>query len=178
MTGYRFSDWGSRLSTKGTRNNDFWGGLFLGACIGLIWTPCAGPILATVIVQIILQKSDIQSGIILFTFALGVGAPMLLIATGGQKMIQSLGFFRQHSLAVRRTLGVIILLTVVFGIQQGLILPSVNPEGASSVSAKLVDALPAPYQSPEIKGIDAWINSGPLTIKSLKGKVVLTLASG
>lgn len=40
-------------------------------------------------------------------------------------------------------------------------------------SAKLQDALKNPYPAPEISGIKSWLNSKPLTISSLKGKVVL-----
>lgn len=37
----------------------------------------------------------------------------------------------------------------------------------------LQDALPNPYPAPEFAGVEAWLNSPPLTMQSLKGKVVL-----
>ena len=37
----------------------------------------------------------------------------------------------------------------------------------------LINSLPAPYRAPEISGIEAWINSPPLQLAQLKGKVVL-----
>lgn len=45
---------------------------------------------------------------------------------------------------------------------------------ASAAHAQsLQDALPTPYPAPEITGIDSWLNSQPLTISGLGGKVVL-----
>jgi thiol-disulfide isomerase/thioredoxin len=37
----------------------------------------------------------------------------------------------------------------------------------------LQNALPAPYAAPEFSGIEQWLNSKPLSMQSLKGKVVL-----
>ena len=171
----RFADMGSRLSFTGTSDNGFLGGLMLGFCIGLVWTPCAGPILASVIVQIILEKSNFESIMVIVSFALGAGIPMLYIARWGQKMIKTLHFFRQHSLAVRRTMGVMILLTVVVSMQQGVLFSGGrgNAGDGASASGKILNPVAAPYTAPEIKGIEAWINTRPLTIQNLRGKVVL-----
>jgi len=43
----------------------------------------------------------------------------------------------------------------------------------ATVTLIMVSIACTSFQAPEIKGIDAWINSGPLTIKELRGKVVL-----
>jgi thiol-disulfide isomerase/thioredoxin len=44
---------------------------------------------------------------------------------------------------------------------------------AKSTQAELQNALSTPYAAPAIDGIDSWINSQPLTLMQLKGKVVL-----
>jgi cytochrome c biogenesis protein CcdA len=60
------------------------GGLVLGAALGLIWTPCAGPVLGSIL-TLIATSQDVASGsALLVTYALGAAIPMLAIAYGGQ----------------------------------------------------------------------------------------------
>lgn len=116
-------EWFNRLTTKLSsvssyanryKGNDFCSGLFLGALISLIWTPCAGPILATVIVQIAFQKENIISFLTLLSFALGAAIPMFIIVFYIVHIKEGVAFFKKHALSVRKTLGVIIILNVVY----------------------------------------------------------------
>ncbi len=62
----------------------------------------------------------------------------------------------------------ILLLTTFFSI--------INISNAQSISnspVQLQYALPQSYPAPEFQGINNWLNSPPLTLQSLKGKVVL-----
>ena len=169
----RFANAGSTLSA--TKKDGFFSGIVIGMLIGLIWTPCAGPILAAVLVQIIRQESDIQALFLVGSFALGAGVPMLIISLTGRKIMSKLGFFTAHAEAARKTFGVVILLAVGFiasgADAQSLFTKSTNTP--STVTSGLQDALPNPYPAPEFAGIQAWLNSNPLTMASLKGKVVL-----
>src|SRR5690349_8815448 len=71
--------------------------------------PCAGPIMAAAIVQIIQAKSSLEAALTVAMFALGAGIPMLFIALLGRTIIGHLNFLKSHSYAVRRILGVIII---------------------------------------------------------------------
>lgn len=62
----------------------FWNGLFLGGIIAIIWTPCAGPILAAIIVQTALQETTLISFFTLMAFALGAAIPMFIISLYGK----------------------------------------------------------------------------------------------
>ena len=169
----RFANAGNSLTTNA--KDGFFSGILIGMLIGLIWTPCAGPILAAVLVQIIRQESDTQALFLVGAFALGAGIPMLIISLTGRKIMNKLGFFTNHGEAVRKTFGVIILLAVAF-IASGVDAQSffTKKETATIATASgLHDALPNPYAAPEFAGIETWLNSNPLTMKELKGKVVL-----
>jgi len=169
----RFAGAGGALSANAKEG--FGSGVLIGMLIGLVWTPCAGPILAAVLVQVIRQESDLSAFFLVASFALGAGLPMLIIALTGRKLMAKLGFFTTHAEAVRKAFGVLILLAVGFiasgGDAQALFAKKDAP--TAQAAGGLQDALAEPYAAPEFAGVEAWLNSKPLTMAELKGKVVL-----
>lgn len=169
----RFAQFGNPSSTG--EKNGFFSGIIIGATIGLVWTPCAGPILAAVLVQIIRQESDIHALVLIGVFALGAGLPMLAIAFMGRQFIAKVGYLTTHAEMVRKAFGTVIVLAVVF-IASGIDVQSLFTKKAiepSQHAAGLENALPTPYATPEFTGIQTWLNSGPLTMSALRGHVVL-----
>ncbi|MFZ2524913.1 MAG: cytochrome c biogenesis protein DipZ [Candidatus Ferrigenium altingense] len=159
-----------------TKGEGLLGGIAIGALIGLVWTPCAGPILAAVLVQVIRQQSDLAGNLVILSFGIGAGVSMLVIALAGRKIMGRLGFFARHAEAVRKAFGVLILLSVAYIASgadiEALFMPKETAE-APRGELVLQDGLGRPYAAPEFAGIEAWQNSAPLTIKELQGKVVL-----
>ena len=106
-----FSTKANSLSTKAGTGN--LGGFILGIMLGLIWTPCAGPVLGSILTLIATQGSIAQSGILLVAYAIGAGIPMLLIAYGGQLITTKIRAIAPYTTRIQQVFGVIIILLAV-----------------------------------------------------------------
>ena len=168
---------------------DFISGLLLGIALGLLWTPCAGPILATI--TTIAATSGITATSILMAvfYSLGAAVPMALLSFGSTKIVHSLSSFSAHAHTIRKILGIITItsaLAIMFHadvmIQEKIaqFFPNITLE-QNSILQKELDMLHKKNSSepttgtvaPEITGIAEWLNSQPLTLAQLRGKVVL-----
>lgn len=89
------------------------GGLALGAALGLIWTPCAGPVLGSILTLIATSKDTAASSALLVIYALGAAIPMLAIAYGGQAVttrVRSVARFAPH---LRQAFGAVVIAVAV-----------------------------------------------------------------
>jgi cytochrome c biogenesis protein CcdA/thiol-disulfide isomerase/thioredoxin len=91
------------------------GGLGLGATLGLVWAPCAGPILASVIVLAATQGVTPLMAAISLAYAVGAGVPLLAVAAGGRAVVarvrRGLG---GTGVRLQQGLGALLLLTCLF----------------------------------------------------------------
>ena len=87
------------------------GGFVLGLSLGLVFVPCAGPVLA-VIAEVGAQHHIGWSAVLLTgAFALGVSIPLLLFALAGRYVATRMRSVRTHAATVRRVIGVVLLAT-------------------------------------------------------------------
>lgn len=190
-----FSTQAQQMSQKAGNKN--FGGFVLGMILGLIWTPCAGPILGSILTLIATQSNFGQAIPLLIAYAAGAGVPMLAISYGGQAITTRVRSIAKYTNTIQKLFGGIILLLAVAmyfqydlklqaklldyysfpSLEQKLIqpksgvLPVVNQtSNAENTTANLPDY----GQAPDFKNITAWINTDKnLTMADLRGKVVL-----
>lgn len=194
---------GSRLSeAAGADSRPRPGASFLiGVATGLLWAPCAGPILGLVLTGAALQGASIGTTLLLLAYAAGAATSLALALLVGGKVF---GFMKRSLGAgewLRRGLGALMLAGVAAialgldtgilarlstastgGLEQSLVEKlSAKPEqksgammaGGAMMAANHSDALPVEGQLPPLDGAVQWLNSEPLTAAALKGKVVL-----
>jgi cytochrome c biogenesis protein CcdA/thiol-disulfide isomerase/thioredoxin len=104
----------SRLARFGprTRGTGFRSGLGIGAALGFVCAPCAGPILAAVTSVSASSGASVQVVAVALAYAVGLSAVLLLYALGGRAVLDRVRrSFRGH--VVERTLGVVLLATGV-----------------------------------------------------------------
>jgi cytochrome c-type biogenesis protein len=99
--------------TASSAKQDNLGGFILGMTLGLVWTPCAGPVLGSVLTLIASQKNLITGAILLVAYALGTGIPMLIIAYGGQYITGKIRIFAKYTRILQQAFGVVIILLAV-----------------------------------------------------------------
>jgi cytochrome c biogenesis protein CcdA/thiol-disulfide isomerase/thioredoxin len=184
----------SRFRPKGAEG----GGFLFGTSLGLVFVPCAGPVLATVTVVAANNNVGLRAILLTLAYALGAAVPMVAIAFGGREAAVRL---RRHAQLVRRVSGAVIAAVavgLVFHVDDHLAtltpgyttflqnkiednstakreLAKVRGGGTALAARphKTVGGLPDYGQAPPLHADGAWINSPPVTLAQLRGKVVL-----
>ncbi len=101
----------SKVSLKaGLGNKGSWSAFFLGLTLGIVWTPCAGPVLASILTLIALEQNLLAASILLFAYSLGASVPMLIIAFGGQYISEKVSVISKYSDIIQKIFGIIIIL--------------------------------------------------------------------
>jgi cytochrome c biogenesis protein CcdA/thiol-disulfide isomerase/thioredoxin len=89
----RVEAWASGLvgGPRGLRGEGFWGGLVLGASLGFVYAPCAGPILAGVITVSAMQQFTADKLLVALAYGTGSAAVLYAILLGGRRVTDRLG---------------------------------------------------------------------------------------
>jgi cytochrome c biogenesis protein CcdA/thiol-disulfide isomerase/thioredoxin len=171
----RLADLAQRLGNRAGAGHA--GGLLLGASLGLLWTPCAGPVLASVLALIATDQQPQHAASMLVAYAVGAGLPMLAIAYGGQTVTARARGLSRHAGTLRQVFGGWVIVTAAAMYFQVDALAVAWLSRTFSFAAQTLPGAPEPVQraepAPEFTGIDRWFNSSPLTMAQLRGKVVL-----
>jgi cytochrome c biogenesis protein CcdA len=85
----------------------------LGSLLGIVWAPCAGPILGSIILLASSTGSVVKSALLLLSYSIGAGIPMLLIAYGGKRAVAGRRFIQEQSGKLKMTFGIVLLVTAL-----------------------------------------------------------------
>jgi cytochrome c biogenesis protein CcdA/thiol-disulfide isomerase/thioredoxin len=189
---------GSRLQSGPSTESSIGKSFVLGISTGLLWAPCAGPILGLILTGATIQGPGARSSFLLLSFALGAATSLGIALFAGNRVFSVLKRSLSFEVWIRRTLGVAVIIGVVaialgwdtnlltkfsfvntakaeahlinaFGPAKPAVLPVSAAESHSTLAPVLGDEGPMP----DLGGAVAWLNSSPLSRNSLRGKVVL-----
>jgi len=85
------------------------GGFVLGTTLGLVWTPCAGPVLGSILTVIATSKDTAWASLLLVVYAIGAALPMLAIAYGGQAITTRIRSVARIAPRLQQGYGVVVI---------------------------------------------------------------------
>jgi cytochrome c biogenesis protein CcdA/thiol-disulfide isomerase/thioredoxin len=170
--------------------------LVLGMSTGLLWAPCAGPILGLILTGAALQGPSVHTTFLLLSFSAGAATSLAVALLAGNKVFAMMKKSLHAEAWIRRGLGAAVLVGVVaiaLGWDTG-ILRRLSVSSTSGVEQELLDRFrPVAYARanesasaqpetvqlghegsfPSLDGAVKWLNSPPLKSKELRGRMVL-----
>lgn len=91
----------------------FWSGVVTGISLGIVWSPCAGPILAAVATLAATQQVDYFVFLITFSYAVGVGVPLFIFATVGTALFKKLQGVGKYTMPIQQAFGILMILSAL-----------------------------------------------------------------
>lgn len=112
--GYRFSRYLPGQQGQSTEQKPgLWREFWLGTQLGLLWTPCAGPVLGAILLLAAAEQQAGSAFMLLLAYGVGASLPMLAIAYGGKAISQRLLKLRAQAMLLQRLGGVMIVVTAI-----------------------------------------------------------------
>jgi len=181
------------------------GSLVLGIATGLLWAPCAGPILGLVLTGAALKGANLETSLLLAAYAGGAVTSLAIALLVGGKVFASLKRSLGFSERIRQLVGAAVLAgvtAIALGLDTGALArlsyastasfeqavldrfhanQHVGPAGEVASNSNAPPSSATPFRSelavegraPSLDGAVEWLNTPPLTIEKLRGKVVL-----
>src|SRR6478735_9037872 len=103
---------GSRMS-EGSDRDSVGSSLVLGVATGLLWAPCAGPILGIIFTAAALNGASFNTTLLLLAYALGAATSLALALIIGGKVFARMKKSLGASERIRQVLGALVLVGVV-----------------------------------------------------------------
>jgi len=85
------------------------GGFVLGTTLGLVWTPCAGPVLGSILTVVATSRDTAWASLLLVVYAVGAALPMLLIAHGGQAITSRVRGMARIAPKLQQGFGIVVI---------------------------------------------------------------------
>jgi len=176
------------------------GGFVLGLAVGVVYVPCAGPVLAAIAVVGATHRVGLTAVILTAAFAVGTAVPLFAVAAAGGQLTSRIGALRRRAPQLRRVGGAVLIVFAVLiasdvlaGLQRDIPGYTTALQGSPTIRKQLNALTGAPHTTlskcdstattlvncgpaPNFKGVTAWLNTPggkPLSLRALRGKVVL-----
>lgn len=197
----RIGDWltrpfvmlGNRLDPDARKKAGPTGSIMLGVATGLLWAPCAGPILGVILTGAMLQGANAQTSLLLLAYGAGSALSLGTLIFAGRGLVNRLKPSIPFTGWLRRGAGVAVLATaaVISTGADKTLLAGTSSEGVASLEKSVLEGVPKVVDyvvskvraesmmddskgaMPSLAGAVQWLNSSELSAESLRGKVVL-----
>jgi cytochrome c biogenesis protein CcdA/thiol-disulfide isomerase/thioredoxin len=183
---------GNKLTSSAVSGSGSGSSVLLGVATGLLWAPCAGPILGLILTGAAIQGATAHTSVLLLSYAAGAATSLAVALLAGGRVFASMKRFLGAERWIRPAIGVAVLLAVLsvaLGWDRGF-LTQLSLSSTSGVEQTLLDRLHPKQQArtttnvtvtanaddadgPSFDDATTWINSPPLQLEQLHGKVVL-----
>ena len=104
-----FNALGKLSSMHVNKEEGLLGGLLLGMSLGIIWIPCVGPILGTILTMVAVSADITYGAVMLFVYSLGFAIPMLMIAYSANISSAKLGGIAKYDVFIKRAAGAVLI---------------------------------------------------------------------
>jgi cytochrome c biogenesis protein CcdA/thiol-disulfide isomerase/thioredoxin len=177
-------------------------GFGLGLALGVLYVPCAGPVLAAIVVAGATGTIGLNTIALTLSFAVGAALPLLVFALAGRRVAERVNAFRRRQRQIRLVGGVVM---IVFAIALACNVPAAIQRAIPDYTSALQDKVGSTTEiklggivndqnkqlsncangaaqlqncgpAPDITGITRWLNTpggAPVDLKSLRGKITL-----
>ncbi|MGP6427491.1 cytochrome c biogenesis protein DipZ [Pseudomonas pharyngis] len=198
----RIGDWlarpfvllGNRLDPDARKKTGPMASIMIGVATGLLWAPCAGPILGVILTGAMLQGANAQTSLLLLAYGAGSALSLGTLIFAGRGLVNRLKPSIPFTGWFRRGAGVAVLATaaVIATGADNVLLANTSSQGVASVEKNVLENVPKVVDyfvskvradstedeaskgaMPSLSGAVQWLNSPELTAESLRGKVVL-----
>ncbi|UIN53245.1 cytochrome c biogenesis protein DipZ [Pseudomonas kribbensis] len=198
----RIGDWlarpfvllGNRLDPDSRKKTGPMASIMIGVATGLLWAPCAGPILGVILTGAMLQGANAQTSLLLLAYGAGSALSLGTLIFAGRGLVNRLKPSIPFTGWFRRGAGVAVLATaaVIATGADNLLLANTSSQGVATVEKSVLENVPKVVDyfvskvradstedeagrgaMPSLSGAVQWLNSPELTAESLRGKVVL-----
>ncbi len=102
-----------QVSGASLRGWGLWSAPALGVVFAAGWTPCIGPVLASILLAVGATGSLGQGGLLLAFYSLGFAIPFLVIGIGGSFGLRAFGWSKRYNTLIARVSGVALILVAL-----------------------------------------------------------------
>jgi cytochrome c biogenesis protein CcdA/thiol-disulfide isomerase/thioredoxin len=130
-------------------------GFGLGLALGVLYVPCAGPVLAAIVVAGATGNIGFDTIALTLSFAIGAALPLLVFALAGRRVAERVNAFRRHQREIRVAGGIVML---VFAILLAFNVPAALQRKLPDYTRGLQDKVVATDQVQEKLNLGGLVN--------------------